>query len=62
MTWNSIRRLALGLGWIGSVALRESPAGWDSRALANRLGVSVDTVNVALTDLCMFGLIELKGE
>jgi hypothetical protein len=35
---------------------------FDSRRIARNLNLTVDEVNVALTDLSMFGLIELKGE
>jgi transcriptional regulator with XRE-family HTH domain len=65
MTWRSIRSLASTMRWTGAAVLRLSRRRdfcFDSRAIANRLGVSVDEVNVALTDLCLFGLIELKGE
>lgn len=35
---------------------------FDSKKIAEQLGISTDAVNVALTDLCLFGLLELKGE
>jgi transcriptional regulator with XRE-family HTH domain len=66
MTWKSIRQISTRLRWLGvTIVLQkqthpQSP--FDSRLLAQTLRVSVDEVNVALTDLCMFGLIELKGE
>jgi hypothetical protein len=63
MTWKSIRRIASRMRWSGTTVLRLSNRGrkFDSRQIARRLGLSVDDVNVALTDLCLFGLIELKG-
>ena len=51
--------------WTGTAVLRlaaEPGFRFDSRQIARRLGVSVDEVNITLTDLCLFGLIELKGE
>lgn len=64
LTWNSIRLIASRLRWRGTAILRLSNRGqgFDSRKIARQLGISVDDVNVALTDLCQFGLIELKGE
>jgi transcriptional regulator with XRE-family HTH domain len=64
MTWKSIRRIASRMRWCGAAVLRLSNLGrgFDSRQIACRLGISVDDVNVALADLCLFGLIELKGE
>jgi len=65
MTWKSIRAIAGRMQWMGRTLLesaRHDRSAWDSRAIARRLGVSVDEVNVALTDLCLFGLLELKGE
>jgi plasmid maintenance system antidote protein VapI len=63
LTWKAIRRIATRLRWSGTRALREyqrSGSLWDSRAIAGRLVVSIDEINVALSDLCLFGLIELK--
>ena len=51
--------------WTGAAVLQlagDPGFRFDSRAIARRLGVPVDEVNVALSDLCLFGLIELKGE
>ena len=64
ITWKSIRIIALKLRWAGSSVLTGAADGrkFDSRRIARNLNLSVDEVNVALTDLCMFGLIELKGE
>jgi transcriptional regulator with XRE-family HTH domain len=64
LTWKSIRLLAGRMRWTGTAILRYWNADdkFDSRHIARELGVSVDEVNVALTDLCLFGLIELKGE
>jgi plasmid maintenance system antidote protein VapI len=63
VTWKSIERLARSLRWMGTSLLPLSEEKrFDSREFARQLGVSVDEVNVALTDLCLFGLIELKGE
>jgi transcriptional regulator with XRE-family HTH domain len=64
-TWKCIQKISGNLRWLGtSLATRHAQRGntFDSRLLARELGVTVDEVNVALTDLCMFGLIELKGE
>jgi hypothetical protein len=65
-----ISRKAVGsigraLRWNGSAVLRTAGApalGFDSRIIADRLGLTVDEVNIALTDLCLFHLIELRGE
>lgn len=64
ITWKSIHVIAAKLRWAGSSVLAGAGDGvkFDSRRIARNLGLSVDEVNVALTDLCMFGLIELKGE
>jgi transcriptional regulator with XRE-family HTH domain len=64
MTWRSIRSIAATMRWTGTAVLEVSNQykPFDSRRIAGRLGVSVDEVNVALTDLCLFGLIALKGE
>ena len=64
MTWKAIHHTARTMRWTGSAILRaaESDPRFDSRRIARQLGVSVDTVNLALTDLCLFGLMELKGE
>ncbi len=64
ITWKSIRYLGGNMRWHGSAVLEVSSERkkFDSRLIAERLGISVDDVNVALTDLCLFGLIELKGE
>jgi Mn-dependent DtxR family transcriptional regulator len=64
MTWKSIGLIASRMRWTGAAVLQNSTegGGFDSRSIARRLGVSVDEVNIALTDLCMFGLLELKGE
>jgi plasmid maintenance system antidote protein VapI len=63
VTWKSIERLARSMRWTGASVLPLSEEKrFDSREFARHLGVSVDEVNIALTDLCLFGLIELKGE
>jgi plasmid maintenance system antidote protein VapI len=63
LTWRSIGRIARTMRWTGSAVLQLSAQSKvDSRDFARRLDVSVDEVNVALTDLCLFGVIELKGE
>lgn len=66
MTWKSIRQIAGTMRWLGvSIILqkqKQPQRRFDSRVLARSLKVSVDDVNVALTDLCLFGLMELKGE
>jgi transcriptional regulator with XRE-family HTH domain len=66
MTWKSIQQIARTMRWLGGSILLQNqtqrPGPFDSRLIAQALRVSVDDVNVALTDLCMFGLMELKGE
>jgi plasmid maintenance system antidote protein VapI len=64
MTWMSIGRIASRMRWTGAAVLRLSAQEnrFDSRSIALRLGVSVDEVNIALTDLCLFGLLQLKGK
>jgi transcriptional regulator with XRE-family HTH domain len=63
VTWKSIGQIARTMRWTGSALLQLSRRGkFDSRDFARRLNVSADEVNVALTDLCLFGVIELKGE
>jgi hypothetical protein len=63
MTWKSIREIASRMRWLGgSIILqnqRQPQRPFDSRFMAQALKVSVDEVNVALTDLCLFGLMEL---
>jgi transcriptional regulator with XRE-family HTH domain len=64
MTWQSIQGIAARMRWTGTAVLQVSRAGrvFDSRAVAQSLGISVDEVNLALTDLCLFGLMQLQGE
>lgn len=64
VTWKAIRHIAATMRWTGSAVLRAAGqrGSFDSRAIARQLGVTVDEVNIALSDLCLFGLIELKGE
>jgi len=65
MTWKSIRQIAGTMRWTGTIILKmrtQPQKPFDSRLMAQTLRVSVDEVNVALTDLCLFGLMELKGE
>jgi hypothetical protein len=65
ITRKSVRSIGNSLRWNGASVLKVSGAaafGFDSRIIAQNLGLSVDEVNVALTDLCLFRLIELKGE
>jgi hypothetical protein len=64
LTWKAIGRIASSMRWTGAAVLRLSQqgSGFDSRQVAHRLGISVDKVNVALTDLCLFGLLQLKGK
>jgi transcriptional regulator with XRE-family HTH domain len=64
MTWKSIQAIAgklrgNGLGVLSAAERRER---FDSRLVAKRLGISVDEVNVILTDLCLFGVARLKGD
>jgi predicted transcriptional regulator len=63
MTWKSIGRIAATMRWTGSAILKaysELEGRFDSRQIAEKVGISADDVNVALTDLCLFGLINLK--
>jgi transcriptional regulator with XRE-family HTH domain len=64
MTWQSIQGIATRMRWTGTAVLQVSRSGraFDSCAVAQSLGISVDEVNVALTDLCLFGLLQLQGE
>ncbi len=66
MTWKSIQQIARTMRWLGgsiNLQLQAQPQRpFDSRLIAHSLKVSVDEVNVALTDLCLFGLMQLKGE
>ncbi len=64
LTWKSISGIASRMRWTGAAVLRlsEQGSGFDSREVAHRLGIWVDEVNVALTDLCLFGLLQLKGK
>jgi transcriptional regulator with XRE-family HTH domain len=65
MTWKSIRLIACRMRWTGAALLRLSGQPdfqFDSRSISRELGISMDEVNVALTDLCLFGLIQLKGK
>ena len=64
-TGKAVCSIAGTLRWNGGSVLRVAgPAakGFDSRVVAKRLGITVDDVNIALTDLCLFRLMELKGE
>jgi transcriptional regulator with XRE-family HTH domain len=62
LTWKSIDRIATTMRWTGAAVLQSSTQSseFDSRSIARQLGISVDEVNVALTDLCLFGLVELR--
>jgi hypothetical protein len=64
VTRKSVRSLAGSLRWNGTSVLKAGQATvhFDSRVIAQDLGLSVDEVNIALTDLCLFRLIQLKGE
>jgi transcriptional regulator with XRE-family HTH domain len=65
LTWKSIRLIASRLRWSGRAVLKISAGcapGWDSRTIAARLGLTIDEVNITLTDLCLFGLPENRGE
>jgi transcriptional regulator with XRE-family HTH domain len=64
LTWKSIHRIASRVRWTGAALLQLSAEGseFDSRSMARRLGISVDEVNIAFTDLCLFGLLQLKGK
>ena len=65
LTWKSIRNIAGTMRWTGTAVLHAYEARgrrFDSRGIAQKVGISADEVNVALADLCIFGLIELKGE
>jgi len=63
ITWRSIHLIAKRMRWNGQalLALCNRPDySFDSIFISRELGVSVDEVNIALTDLCLFGLMELK--
>jgi len=65
MTWKSIAGIARSMRWTGAAVLdahARSGGKFDSKRIAAQLGISTDAVNIALTDLCLFGLLELKGE
>jgi transcriptional regulator with XRE-family HTH domain len=64
MTWRSIQAIAGKLrgNGLGVLSAIEARGRFDSRLVARRLGISVDEVNVILTDLCLFGMVRLKGE
>jgi len=65
ITGKSVRSIAGSLRWNGTSVLKvsgQSAVHFDSRIMAQRLGLSVDEVNIALTDLCLFRMIQLKGE
>ena len=65
ITRKAVSSIAGSLRWNGAAILKASGSTavhFDSRVIALRLGLSVDEVNIALTDLCLFRLIELKGE
>jgi len=65
MTWKSIRLIAGTMRWTGTAVMQayeQRGRRFDSWGIAGKLGISADEVNVALADLCLFGLIELKGE
>jgi hypothetical protein len=62
LTWRTIRRLAVSLKWPGRDVLSvATPTDFRSRVVAAQIGMTVDDVNVALTDLCMLKLIQLQG-
>jgi len=64
MTWKSIGHIAGRIRWTGANALQtyRKHGAWDSRHIAGELGLSIDEVNVALSDLCLLGLIKMGGE
>jgi len=65
VTGKSVRSIAGSLRWNGGSVLKvagSAAKGFDSRLIAKSLGLTVDEVNIALTDLCLFRLMELKGE
>jgi transcriptional regulator with XRE-family HTH domain len=64
LTWKSIRHIASSIRWTGTALLQLSTqeSRFDSRSMARQLGISVDEVNIALTDLCLFDLLQLKGK
>jgi plasmid maintenance system antidote protein VapI len=64
LTWKSIHRIAGKVRWTGAALLQLSAedSKFDSRAMARQLGISVDEVNIAFTDLCLFGLLQQKGK
>ena len=65
ITRKSVSSIGGSLRWNGTSVLKvsgKSAVRFDSRVIARQLGLSVDEVNIALTDLCLFRLIQLKGE
>ena len=63
ITTKSVDHIGTALRWNGAAVLRAGESTkFDSRRIARRLNISVDEVNLALTDLCMLGSVELKGE
>jgi hypothetical protein len=64
LTWKSIQAIAGKLrgNGLGVLSAAEARQRFDSRLVARRLGISVDEVNVILTDLCLFGMVRLKGD
>jgi hypothetical protein len=64
MTWKSIQAIAGKLrgNGLGVLSAAEARDRFDSRLVAKRLGITVDEVNVILTDLCLFGVVRLKGD
>ena len=62
LTWRAMRHLALSLRWPGRQVLSvATPTDFCSGSVAAQIGMSVDDVNIALTDLCMLKLIQLQG-
>jgi len=64
MTWKSIGHIAGRMRWTGANALQtyRRRGSWDSRHIAEELGLSIDEVNVALSDLCLLGLMKMGKE
>ena len=64
LTRKAMRSLATKMRWKGSAVLRAAQGlpEFHSKQIALELGLSVDEVNIALTDLCLLGVLRLGGE
>jgi len=64
ITWKSMGYIATRMRWTGASVLQayKRRGVWDSRYIADDLGISINEVNVALSDLCLLGLMEMRGD